>query len=68
LRIKDKEGNKLVWYRNKNLHPITSDVYPDSIKPYLNWVYTYAKTRKVEKVAGVENNLKWKLSILLRLE
>lgn len=68
LRMKDKAGEKIIWYRNKNMKPITSDFYPEEIKPFLSWAFEYAKTRKIEKVTEPKSDAMWKLSAMVKFK
>ncbi len=68
LRMNDAAGNRLIWYRNKNMKPISKDYYPNEIKPYLKWAFEYATTREIVRIDEVENDLKWRLWVVVRLK
>ena len=68
LRIKDEYGNKLIWYYNESMEPVDQSYYPPNIQHYLNWVFAYARTREIKRIEEVDNDLKWMMSVMVRLK
>jgi len=68
LRVLDNTEKHVISYRNEKIEVKSKSDYPDTIQPYLDWIFDYADTRVVEKIAEPESNQIWKLSIMLRIK